>query len=315
MPLKRKTIAPRPDLSDAPVDSAAGRLPGLMLDKINGKPVTALPLDKLEPSPSQWNFYAPLPDGKFIELIESIQRSGLLHPIVVWRKADGALVVLSGHNRLRAYKALRQTDPQGKYASIPATVLEGLTDDQAREIVIDSNWVQRNLSPSEKARSIYHKYMLAGRKARSANGTRESTYDVIAAQYGLSGRQIARYIRLGSIDRGLQELVDQGRLSLRLAMQLAGFPPERQAYLAQQHAGDLKKKQAARLRPDMTEAEIDRTLAGAAPPVAVTYTVPAALEAEFRALCESWLQTRQADGFDCPLPEVPDGDPLLNGED
>lgn len=319
MPLKRKTLAPRPDQAPAESNASAGSasmLPGLMIGGLPGadKPTASVPLEQLTVSPKEWNFYSPLPDGKFIELIESIQRSGLLHPIVVWRQESGQLMVLSGHNRLRAYKALYENTKDIKYRSIPATVLENLTPDQAREIVIDSNWVQRNLTPSEKARSIYQKYMIAGRKARSANGTRESSYDIIAKQYNLSGRQIARYIRLGGLDEGLQKLVDEGKLSLSFAITLADFSPELQKYLAEHHADDLKKKQATLLRSDMNPAQIDQVLAGKRAEVRVSYSVPAELETRFRHMCEDWL-AHNTTATPPPLPLFPEGDPGENGEE
>ena len=124
------------------------------------------PLDKLSPAPADWNFYAPLPDDKLLELIESIRANDLLHPIVVWKQPDGALVILSGHNRVRAYTALLEKTGEDKYRRIPATVLTDITADEAHEIVVDSNYVQRVLTPSEKARSISQKYALAGRKKR-----------------------------------------------------------------------------------------------------------------------------------------------------
>lgn len=319
MPLKRKTLAPRPDQAPAESNAPAGSasmLPGLMIGGLPGadKPATSVPLEQLTVSPKEWNFYSPLPDGKFIELIESIQRSGLLHPIVVWRQESGQLMVLSGHNRLRAYKALYENTKDIKYRAIPATVLENLTPDQAREIVIDSNWVQRNLTPSEKARSIYQKYMIAGRKARSANGTRESSYDIIAKQYNLSGRQIARYIRLGGLNEGLQKLVDEGKLSLSFAITLADFSPELQKYLAVHHADDLKKKQATLLRSDMNPAQIDQVLAGKRAEVRVSYSVPAELETRFRHMCEDWL-AHNTTATPPPLPLFPEGDPGENGEE
>ena len=171
----------------------------------DGRPArhTALeevPLDKLSPAPTEWNFYAPLPDDKLLELIESIRANDLLHPIVVWKQPDGALMILSGHNRVRAYTALLEKTGEDKYRRIPATVLTDITADEAHEIVVDSNYVQRVLTPSEKARSISQKYALAGRKKRSRNGVRKSKYEQIGEEYNLSARQIARYVRLGSLD-------------------------------------------------------------------------------------------------------------------
>ena len=98
MALKKRTV----------VSPAAGAvsLPSLMADLPGTRRLEEVPLDKLSPAPADWNFYAPLPDDKLLELIESIRANDLLHPIVVWKQPDGALMILSGHNRVRAYTAL-----------------------------------------------------------------------------------------------------------------------------------------------------------------------------------------------------------------
>ena len=152
-----------------------------------------------------WHTNYACPD---LELIESIRANDLLHPIVVWKQPDGALMILSGHNRVRAYTALLEKTGEDKYRRIPATVLTDITADEAHEIVVDSNYVQRVLTPSEKARSISQKYALAGRKKRSRNGVRKSKYEQIGEEYNLSARQIARYVRLGSLDGSLLKLLD-----------------------------------------------------------------------------------------------------------
>ena len=71
-------------------------------------------IDKLENAPKDWNFYRKLPDDKFLELVESIQNKGLLHPIVVWEKEDNYMI-LSGHNRARAYQKLYEITNDEKY--------------------------------------------------------------------------------------------------------------------------------------------------------------------------------------------------------
>lgn len=284
MPLKKRAIAAP---SQAPTGAAS--LPGLMAGLPQARTVTMLPLESLTPAPDEWNFYTPLPDGKFIELIDSIQSSGLLHPIVVWQKPDGVKLVLSGHNRLRAYKELYRRTESSDYATIAATVLTDLSESEAREIVIDSNWVQRNLTPSEKARSIYQKYMLAGRKARSKNGTRRSNYDVIAEEYGLSGRQIARYVKLGSLPAALHALVDAGTLPIAGALKLVDYPAESQLHLAEHWPEKLRAPYLDRISPAMTLAELDAALTEKPAAVHVTVQVPAALEKRFRRMAKKWL--------------------------
>ena len=94
--------------------------------------------------------------------------------------------------------------------------------------------MQRVLTPSEKARSISQKYALAGRKKRSRNGVRKSKYEQIGEEYNLSARQIARYVRLGSLDGSLLKLLDGGKLPLTTALRLVDFSAENQKYLAAQ---------------------------------------------------------------------------------
>ena len=139
---------------------------------------------------------------------------------------------------MRAYTALLEKTGEDKYHRIPATVLTDISADEAHEIVVDSNYVQRVLTPSEKARSISQKYALAGRKKRSRNGVRKSKYEQIGEEYNLSARQIARYVRLGSLDGSLLTLLDGGKLPLTTALRLVDFPAESQKYLAAHHADE-----------------------------------------------------------------------------
>ena len=285
MALKKRTI----------VSPAAGAvsLPSLMADLPGTRRLEEVPLDKLSPAPAEWNFYAPLPDDKLLELIESIQTNDLLHPIVVWKQPDGALMILSGHNRVRAYTALLEKTGQDKYRRIPATVLTDISDDEAHEIVVDSNYVQRVLTPSEKARSISQKYALTGRKKRSKNGVRKSRYEQIGEEYNLSSSQIARYVRLGNLDSSLLKLLDSGKLPLTTALRLVDFPAESQKYLAAHHADELASPKMTRLTAAMTPEQMDAALLAEPQTVRVSVTVPTALEDDFRRMAAEWLKAHQ----------------------
>ena len=280
MALKKRTV----------VSPAAGAvtLPTLMAELPGTRRLEELPLDKLSPAPTEWNFYAPLPDDKLLELIESIQTNELLHPIVVWKQPDGVLMILSGHNRVRAYTALLEKTGEEKYRRIPATVLTDITADEAHEIVVDSNYVQRVLTPSEKARSISQKYALAGRKKRSKNGERKSKYEQIGEEYNLS-------VRLGSLDKSLLALLDGGKLPLTTALRLVDFAPESQRYLAARHADELASPKMAKLTAAMSAEEIDAALQTEPQTVRVAFTVPANLEGEFRRMAEQWLEKKIKD--------------------
>lgn len=285
MALKKRTVA-------SPAVGAVS-LPSLMADLPGTRRLEEVPLDKLSPAPADWNFYAPLPDDKLLELIESIRANDLLHPIVVWKQPDGALMILSGHNRVRAYTALLEKTGEDKYRRIPATVLTDITADEAHEIVVDSNYVQRVLTPSEKARSISQKYALAGRKKRSKNGTRKSRYEQIGEEYNLSSSQIARYVRLSNLDESLLKLLDSGKLQLTTALRLVDFPAESQKYLAAHHADELTSPKMAKLTADMSPVEMDAALQAEPQTVRVSVTVPTALEDDFRRMAAEWLKVHR----------------------
>ena len=162
---------------------------------------------------------------------------------------------------------------------------------------MDSNWVQRTLSPSEKARSIRQKYALAGRKARAANGSEHtSTYDIIAQQYGLSGRQIARYVKLGSLQEDLLRLLDSGALSVAAGVKLADLPPHQQTLAAQcvaQHG--VKGVKLSACKPGMSDEELKRLFQPEKPKqqyVTVQLEVPASLQQEFLHMAQHWLKER-----------------------
>lgn len=174
-------------------------------------------------------------------------------------------------------------------------MLTDITADEAHEIVVDSNYVQRVLTPSEKARSISQKYALAGRKKRSKNGERKSKYEQIGEEYNLSGRQIARYVRLGSLDKSLLALLDGGKLPLTTALRLVDFAPESQRYLAARHADELASPKMAKLTAAMSAEEIDAALQTEPQTVRVAFTVPANLEGEFRRMAEQWLEKKIKD--------------------
>ena len=189
-------------------------------------------------------------------------------------------------------KLLEKTG-EDKYRRIPATVLTDITADEAHEIVVDSNYVQRVLTPSEKARSISQKYALAGRKKRSRNGVRKSKYEQIGEEYNLSARQIARYVRLGSLDGSLLKLLDGGKLPLTTALRLVDFSAESQKYLAAHHADELAGPKMAGLTAAMTPEQLDAALQAEPQTVRVSVTVPAALEEDFRRMAEEWLHTHR----------------------
>ena len=176
MALKKRTV----------VSPAAGAvsLPSLMADLPGTRRLEEVPLDKLSPAPADWNFYAPLPDDKLLELIESIQANDLLHPIVVWKQPDGTLMILSGHNRVRAYTALLEKTGEDKYRRIPATVLTDITADEAERLADEGQFGKGSMEPKVRAAIKFAR----SRKGRTCIiGALDKAAETMA---GLSGTRI-----------------------------------------------------------------------------------------------------------------------------
>lgn len=191
-------------------------------------------LDDLYPAPNDWNFYGELSPSKMKELIESILSVGILHPIVVWehpnKETGKKYMILSGHNRFKAYTLLRENDNQKKYSRIDA-IIKGsteITDEMAKEIIIDTNWVQRELTPIQRAKSISKKYIQMKHKF---NTQKVNVNEIISKEYNLSERQIINYKILSNLLREIQNYVDDGSISIKAGVQIAKLSIEIQTFL------------------------------------------------------------------------------------
>lgn len=215
-----------------PESSGAENLAGMMINFTQEMNVHTLSVDDLYDAPAEWNFFRPLPDAKFFELLESIEQNGLLVPLIVWERPDeaGGYMMLSGHNRARALRNLYARTGENRFRQAQCVVYRqaSLDEEQAREIIVDCNWVQRVLSPGEKAQAIYYKYVQMGRQKR---GSGKRGYAVVAEQFGLKPTQVYQYYKLAQIEPQWLERFDRGEITVKMAAYLADLSPEQRRLL------------------------------------------------------------------------------------
>lgn len=85
------------------------------------------------------NFY-PTPDPKALRaLADSIRANGLLEPPTVVPAGDGTYRLISGHSRLAAIKALRETETPDQWATVLCRVLPPMSEGQEQAAVIEAN--------------------------------------------------------------------------------------------------------------------------------------------------------------------------------
>ena len=205
-------------------------------------------------------------EGKRLDdMVESIKEHGVLIPVIVLKIADG-YEMLSGHNRWNAAKIVGIKE-------IPAIIKEDLTEREAYVYVIETNMLQRSfddLLPSEKAAVLaerYEKVMCQGRRndileeiamlnGMDASETcghdvhKSKSRDAIGEDYGMTGRNIARYMRLNQTTDQIKEMVDDGTMAMVTAVELSYLSEEEQKKVCsvmEEHGGKIKNAQAMEL--------------------------------------------------------------------
>lgn len=206
-------------------------------------------IDDLYNAPDEWNFYDRLPPGKMQELVESIINIGLQEPIIVWKKDNkDKYMILSGHNRVRAYKILCENQDSEKYSKIHAVIKDkNLSEEEAKEIIVDTNWVQRQLTTIQKARSINFKY----RKLKKDSLNKKLKFDinsVIADEYQITSRQIISYKSLGNLTENAQNAVDNYKLSIKAGVAISKLIPDDQDYIVNNYDISILNKHYSKIK-------------------------------------------------------------------
>jgi len=147
------------------------------------------------------------------ELSESIQRHGLLQPIVVIEKDDGYLLV-AGERRLRAHKL-------ANFETIKCVVADVAIDDaKLRELALIENIQRENLNAMELAHSydeLIKVYAI--------------THDELSHVVNKSRSQITNTLRLLALIPYVQEKLTSGNISQGHAKILVGFNEKEQRVL------------------------------------------------------------------------------------
>ncbi len=272
-------------------DSVVSRFSSKDKDELLEKELALVEIDieKLYPAPEQWNFYEPLPDDKMLELVTSIKEKGLMHPLVVWEQSDGYMI-LSGHNRKKAIDMLYEQTKEDKYKTVMCNLKKSseLDEDEAREIIVDTNWIQRQLSTVEKAKSISEKYIRLGRKKHIGDGVK--TRDIIAESYGISGRMVQNYLSLNQLTEEIEILLKKNHITIKSAVAISKLSKDKQKWLYENFTSkQLSNPNTKKIDTKMTKAGIEKLLAPQQEYVNLSIKVPAEKKAELLEKINEWL--------------------------
>lgn len=198
-----------------------------MMNIENEEKIVQVPISQIRDFPD--HPYKIKDDESMNELVESIMQRGLIQPIIIRPMEDGNYEMVSGHRRKRAFEI-------AGIEKIPAKVKE-MTRDEAILAMVDSNLQREIILPSEKAFAYKMRLEAMNRqgmrtdKTSTPSESKFRTNEQLAEEVGESREQIRRYIRLTNLIPDLLELVDEGRIAMRPAVEISYLPEEAQEQL------------------------------------------------------------------------------------
>ena len=169
-------------------------------------------------------------DEDMIQLVESVKEQGVITPATVRQKEDGRYELISGHRRKRACEL-------AGFEALRCEVVD-LDRDAATVLMVESNYQRSQILPSEKAFAYKMRLEAMNRQAgrpRKENPTPvvsdldgQRTNEILGNEVGESREQIRRYIRLTSLVPELLDLVDEGKIKMRPAVELSYLDEDNQ---------------------------------------------------------------------------------------
>ena len=193
--------------------------------------IHSIPISEIAPMPH--SPFKVREDPALQELIESVSQFGILVPIEVRPKESGGYEIISGARRQHA-GSLAGLD------SMPAIILD-MDDDDAIIRMVDSNIQRESILPSERAHAYKMRMEAIKRKAgRPGKYEKENSPkisanfrsdDTVGEMAGISGDTVRNYISLTQLIPELMQMVDDKKIGLTPAYQIAALPIDEQTLL------------------------------------------------------------------------------------
>ncbi len=189
--------------------------------------VAQIPITQIKDFPD--HPYKVKDDESMNELVNSIIQRGLIQPVIIRPLEDGNFEMVSGHRRKRAFEI-------AGIKKIPARVKE-MTRDEAILAMVDSNLQREEILPSEKAFAYRMRLEAMKRQGQRTDLTCRPMVDksetkrageMLGDEIGESERQIQRYIRLTYLIPEILNLIDEGKIAMRPAVEMSYLPEEAQ---------------------------------------------------------------------------------------
>lgn len=187
-----------------------------------------IPISEIDEFPD--HPFKVLTDEDMEQLVESINRNGVMTPATVRLKEDGRYELISGHRRKKACEL-------AGLETLKCEVKE-LTRDEAIIVMVESNLQRSVILPSEKA--FAYKMRLEAMNRQAGRPSKDNltpmvsdldttrTNEKLGKEVGESREQIRRYIRLTELVPEILQMVDERQIAFRPAVEISYLTEEQQ---------------------------------------------------------------------------------------
>lgn len=267
--------------------------------KKSEKDIINIDVNLLSPAPDDWNFFPEISDDKMLEMMFSIQENGLFNPIIVWER-HGRYMILSGHNRVKAYKRI-MNEYEGtegfdkrKYETIPAIVYreDEIDEMKAKEIIIDTNYIQREEDKRIMPQIVKNRLEIV----KNRKDVKGRTIDIVAKELGISATKVYEdQLIANRILPEFNEMYFNGELKKKSLLRFAWFDIKTQEWMKDNFMDYINDERAMKLKKGMTKKEIEKclTFEDNIKRVYVTMRVPEELSNDFREMANKWIKEKE----------------------
>ena len=195
------------------------------------KQIQDIELDKIVP-----NRYQPrreFSDDSIKELAETLDKDGLLQPIVVREDGEDHYEIIAGERRYRAAKSLN-------WETIPA-IVNNMNDDQAASLALIENLQREDLNPIDEAKAYTNLMKL-----------NDLTQTALAKDMGKSQSYVANKLRLLKLDDDVHKALIEGKITARHGRAMIGLSnADQDRVLTEIEAKGLNVKQTEEIVQDV----------------------------------------------------------------
>ena len=214
---EEKAAPPAPEVPPTPRDATRGEKEEIVY------------LDLSDLHPFKDHPFGVRDDAEMKSLVESVRNGGVNQPALVRPREGGGYEIIAGHRRKHACEL-------AGLATMPVIVRD-IDRDAATIIMVDSNLQRENILPSERAKAYKMKMEAIKRQGARTDLTSPKisakfrSDDEVGQDAGVSGDTIRNYIALTQLVPELQQMVDEKKIALSPAYQLAALTPKEQGLL------------------------------------------------------------------------------------